>query len=306
MSDVLGWTLLGILLLSLLVLIISVYLVYSGVLTRIEIRTGSAPVRSITVAYKYTQEGYRDNALLQAECCRIDPHLPTIIIYYDDPKKVTASKCRSAVGTILTEGDQRPSVGQQELYKKLGFQIFTFPEVTHVVSSCFPYRTPLSIFLGMHTVYPQLDVYIKKRKLCAHPFLEIYSSRLIHYIRPLARQSHFYVPEVRGAPKRQPEEEEGSEEDGRTDITGGDSHSECSSVSRTPPSHSRGSSLCPSVTYRERRDSVSAGSDRRRRSSSTSSFEELQLETGGAVTSYGDGGDKLGSQDRGRVVEGEE
>lgn len=88
MPDVLGWTLIGILLLCLLVLIISVYLLYSGLLTPIEIRTGSAPVGSITVAYKYTQEGPNENALLQAECCRLAPHLPTITIYYDDPKKV--------------------------------------------------------------------------------------------------------------------------------------------------------------------------------------------------------------------------
>lgn len=57
------------------------------------------------------------------------------------------------------------------------------------------------------------------RKLCAHPFLEIYRSRLIYYMSPLARQGDFYVPEVQKAPKRQQEGEE-SEEDRRTDITG--------------------------------------------------------------------------------------
>ncbi|XP_047666611.1 testis-expressed protein 264 homolog isoform X2 [Tachysurus fulvidraco] len=140
------------------------------------------------------------------------------------------------------------------------------------------------------------------RKLCAHPFLEIYRSRLIYYMSPLARQGDFYVPEVQKAPKRQMESED-SEEDRRTDIT--DSHSECSSVSGLQ-SHSRDTSPSqshsPSVLHHQDRDSLSdtdTGSRRSRRSSSASSFEELQLEVEKCRTSDG-------PEHPGLVVEGEE
>lgn len=75
--------------------------------------------------------------------------------------QVPGPKCRCAVGSILSEGDQRPSAELQELYEMFGFRIFTFPEVTHVVSSRFPNRTRLSIILGVLRVYPQLNCYIK-------------------------------------------------------------------------------------------------------------------------------------------------
>ncbi|XP_047666612.1 testis-expressed protein 264 homolog isoform X3 [Tachysurus fulvidraco] len=121
---------------------------------------------------------------------------------------------------------------------------------------------------------------------------------------PLARQGDFYVPEVQKAPKRQMESED-SEEDRRTDITGADSHSECSSVSGLQ-SHSRDTSPSqshsPSVLHHQDRDSLSdtdTGSRRSRRSSSASSFEELQLEVEKCRTSDG-------PEHPGLVVEGEE
>ncbi|KAK3536725.1 hypothetical protein QTP86_022449 [Hemibagrus guttatus] len=366
MWDFLDWTVIGFFLLALLLSTFSVYVVYSGLLTEIHISTGSSPVKSMTVAYKYKEGPYKESGLLFTESCRIAPELPTVGVFYDDPKKVPAPKCRCAVGSILSEGDQRPSEELQELYEKFGFRIFTFPEVTHMVSSCFPYRTRLSITLGVCRVYPQLNCYIKRvhdrvlvgldfvldeerisfpqmprpcgivhrtcdhpvplrssnmtfvprpvglrehlhgdRKLCAHPFLEIYRNRLIYYISPLARQGDFYVPEVQKAPKRQQEGEE-SEEDRRTDITGEDSHSDRSSVSGLLQSHSRDTSpslsLSPSVLYHQRRDSLSdsdSGRRRSRRSSSASSFEELQLEAEKCVTSDG-------PEHPGLVVEGEE
>ncbi|XP_060766898.1 testis-expressed protein 264 homolog [Neoarius graeffei] len=313
MSGFLVWSGTGFFLLALLLLLLlSVYVVYSGLLTEIHISTGSSAVKTITVAYKYREGPYKESGLLFAESCRIAPELPTVGVFYDDPKKVPGPKCRCAVGSILSEGDQRPSAELQELYEKFGFRIFTFPEVTHVVSSRFPNRTRLSIILGVLRVYPQLNCYIKDRKLCAHPFLEIYRNRSIYYMSPLARQGDFYVPEVQKAPKRKQEGEE-SEEDRRTDITGADSHSDCSSVSSLLPSHSRDTSpalsLSPSVQDHQRRDSVSdsdSGSQTSQRSSSASSFEELQVEMEKGITSDGLEDTKISSQHQGLVVEGEE
>ncbi|XP_043108008.1 testis-expressed protein 264 homolog [Puntigrus tetrazona] len=244
------------------------YILYSGLTTEIHIRTGLPPVRSITIAYKYKVGPYKDCGSLFRESCSIGPKLPCIGIFYDDPKKVPAQKCRYAVGSILSEGEDAPNEEERQLYEKHCFRVFSFPEVTHVVTATFPHRTPLSIFLGVQRVYPQLNCYIKERKLCAHPFLEIYKGGMIHYMSPLARQGDFYVPEVREAQRWLMGKE--SEEDRRTDITGADSHSECSSVSRQPPSESRDTSPAPS---RERRwDSHHV---ERSDTSSASSFEEL-------------------------------
>lgn len=48
----------------------------------------------------------------------------------------------------------------------------------------------------------------QERRLCAHPFLEIYREGQIHFMAPLARQGDFYVPEVRRVERRLLEQEE--------------------------------------------------------------------------------------------------
>ncbi|XP_047663040.1 testis-expressed protein 264-like isoform X2 [Tachysurus fulvidraco] len=177
MWEFVDWGVTGFLFVVLLLLTCSVYVVYSGLLTEIHISTGSSPVKSMTVAYKYKQGPYKDSSLLFAESCRVAPELPTVGVFYDDPKKVPGPECRCAVGSILSEGDQRPNAELQELYEKFGFRIFTFPEVTHVVSSRFPYRTRLSVLLGVYRVYPQLDRYIKSlASLSPFLFLSLYPS----------------------------------------------------------------------------------------------------------------------------------
>ncbi|MEQ2178323.1 hypothetical protein GOODEAATRI_012862, partial [Goodea atripinnis] len=56
-----------------------------------------------------------------------------------------------------------------------------------------------------------------ERRLCAHPFLELYRDGQIQFIVPLARQGDFYVPEVRQAERRLSEQEESHSD---TDISG--------------------------------------------------------------------------------------
>ncbi|XP_051957287.1 LOW QUALITY PROTEIN: testis-expressed protein 264 homolog [Xyrauchen texanus] len=255
------------------------YILYSGLTTVIHIKTGLPPIRGISIGYKYKVGHYKDCGSLFKESCSIAPKLTSIGIFYDDPKKVPGHKCRYAVGSILSEGDEEPNEEQQQLYEKHGFRVYSFPEVTHVVTASFPHRTPLSIFLGVQKVYPQLNSYIKERKLCAHPFLEIFREGMIHYMAPLARQGDFYVPEVREAQRWLKE----SEEDGRTDITGADSHSERSSVSHLPPSESRDTSPAPSTTRSHSHGDINWECDRdfdhveTSDTSSVSSFEELDL-----------------------------
>lgn len=48
----------------------------------------------------------------------------------------------------------------------------------------------------------------QEKRLCAHPFLEIYRDGQIHFMAPLARQGDFYVPEVRRVERRTPVKDE--------------------------------------------------------------------------------------------------
>lgn len=50
----------------------------------------------------------------------------------------------------------------------------------------------------------QIIPLFQEKRLCAHPFLEIYRDGQIHFMAPLARQGDFYVPEVRRVERRPP------------------------------------------------------------------------------------------------------
>uniref|UniRef100_UPI00398ED69C testis-expressed protein 264 homolog n=1 Tax=Pristiophorus japonicus TaxID=55135 RepID=UPI00398ED69C len=278
MSELYLLALVALLLASLLLFSLLALAWYSGLLSEVTVRSGSPPVRALTLAYKYKQGPYREVGRLFTESTSIAPKLRSIGIYYDDPKQVPEEKLRYVAGSILSEGDEKPSEELVKLFEKFGFKIFSFPEVTHVVMTTFPFTTFLSLLLAMYRVYPVLNNYIKERKLCAHPCLEIYRGDLIYYMCPLARQGDFYVPELKEADKKQKEEEE---EDACTDITGADSFSDNSSVTYEAYTESREPSLAmsfiPGLTYREPEDSDNK-SDRSESVASGSSFEELDLE----------------------------
>ncbi|XP_035244133.1 testis-expressed protein 264 isoform X1 [Anguilla anguilla] len=284
MSDIVILALIVLLLLILLVTIVGLVL-YSGLLSNVDIRTGSPPIKNITIAYKFREGSYKECGSTFTESCSIGPKLCCIGVYYDDPKEVPAEKCRCAVGNILSEGEEKPDEELVRLYKKFGFKIFSFPEVAHVVTTTFPNRTPLSCLMGIYKVYPQMDNYIKERGLNAGPFLEIYQEEEIQYICPLACQNDFFVPEACDKAN------EKSEEDRQMDITagahsaGGDSNSETSPVSQMLLSESQETSQAPptemTLPEHEPEDEGSISDKNSAKSEdSASSFEELELELG--------------------------
>ncbi|XP_061687404.1 testis-expressed protein 264 homolog isoform X2 [Syngnathoides biaculeatus] len=191
-----------------LVSLLAGYFVYSGLLSDIIILTGSPPIKKVTFVYKFREGPYKKCVDLFKEANSIGPQLSCIGIFYDNPKQVPGPQCRCAVGSIVSEGEDKADEELLKRYVTSGFHVFSFPEVTHVVTTSFPRKTIFSIFLGIKRVYPRLESYIKERKLCAHPFLEIYREDLIHFMAPLARQGDFYVPEVRPAERRLSEQEE--------------------------------------------------------------------------------------------------
>ncbi|KAJ1109499.1 hypothetical protein NDU88_006859 [Pleurodeles waltl] len=194
--------------------------------------------------------------------------------------QVPVERCRYLVGTIIGEGDEKPKEDLVSQFEKFGFNIITFPEVSHAVTSTFPYTTPFSIQLATTRVHSALNEYIKERKLCAHPYIEIYKGDLIQFVCPLSRQSDFYVPEMKELLRKLREEEE---EAGIVD-TGTDMLSDSSSMSLEGPDNSRETSVATNMTSdfptTRNREEVDNRSEHSYSESgaSCSSFEELDLE----------------------------
>ncbi|NXX51750.1 TX264 protein, partial [Tricholaema leucomelas] len=283
MSD---WVLLGLIaaLVMLLLLTVFGFVVYSGLFTEVVVSAGSPPVGSITLAYKFRVGPYGESGQLFTDGCSISSKLCSIGIYYDNPHTVSPEKCRFAIGRILSEGDAKPSEEQIKRFQKYGFKIFSFPAPSHVVMATFPFTTPLSIHLAVNRVHPALDTYIKERKLCAHPRIEIYKEDRIYFVCPLARQGDFYVPEMKELERKSRATEA---EDAQTDITGADTMSETSSISIEATTDSRDTSVATSVLLpypasrgREEMDNRSEHSYSES-GASGSSFEELDLEVTG-------------------------
>ncbi|XP_061778671.1 testis-expressed protein 264 isoform X1 [Nerophis ophidion] len=160
MSDFILLLLIVVLLLCLLVTLV-VFLVYSGLLVDVVIKTGSPPVQNVTVAYKFKEGPYKESGAAFTEPCSIGPKQSTIAIYYDDPKQRPAEKCRYAVGSVLSEGEEKPDAELQKLYEKFGFKVISLPKVSHAVTTSFPATTPLSYILAPFRVYPRLSAYIE-------------------------------------------------------------------------------------------------------------------------------------------------
>ncbi|XP_029772694.1 testis-expressed protein 264 isoform X2 [Suricata suricatta] len=199
--------------------------------------------------------------------------------------QVPPEKCRCAVGSILSEGEESPSSELIQLYQKFGFKVFSFPAPSHVVTATFPYTSTLSIWLATRRVHPALDAYIKGRKLCAHPRLEIYQQDQIYFVCPLARQGDFYVPEVKETERKNRGPAEAS--DTQMDGTGADTMSDTSSVSLEVGPGSRETSaatLSPGVSSRGWDDGDTRSEHSYSESgTSGSSFEELDLEGEGPL-----------------------
>ncbi|KAL7832907.1 hypothetical protein SRHO_G00299250 [Serrasalmus rhombeus] len=221
MSDFIILSLIGVLILCLLLTLVG-FVFYSGLLAEVVIRTGSPPVKKMTIAYKFKKGSYKESGAAFTESCSIAPKLCSIGLYYDDPNQTQADCCRYAVGSILSEDKEKPDEELQRLYEKFGFSVISFPEVSCAVTSSFPNRCPLSPICGAYRVFPELNSYITERRLSAYPFLEICKGDLIHYMCPLENQESFFVPELlekQTEGEQKPKEGEEDEDDKGDEVT---------------------------------------------------------------------------------------
>lgn len=179
-----------------LILTLAAFVFCSGLLSEVVVRTGSPPVKKITVAYKFRKGSYRDRGAAFTESCSIAPKLCSVGLYYDNPNEAEGDCCRYAVGSILSQDEEKPDEDLQRLYEKFGFRVVTFPEISCAVTSSFPNRCMLSPICGAYRVFPELHSYITERGLSAYPFIEICKGDLIQYMCPLENQDSFFVPEL--------------------------------------------------------------------------------------------------------------
>jgi len=184
------WLLLTVIL---LILTVFIYLVYSGLLFSVEVSTSETLYGPMTFAYKTHIGPYKNVGEIFTESFCLLPDNEQLGIYYDDPQGVSPDLLRAAVGPILAKGKEKPDPGQMEKLIKEGFKIAHLPKPSFVVTSSFPFRTTLSIFLAIFKVYPKLRDYISERNLCAYPAMEVYTDNSIVFLMPLSRQDDFFV-----------------------------------------------------------------------------------------------------------------
>lgn len=245
-------------------------LTYSGLFTSFDISAGKPSFDSLTVAYKFARGPYKNAGELFTRVSALTPELRSIGVYYDDPQEVMPSELRYIVGAVLCEGKEEVKKEYESLYTENGFIITNFPAVSQAITTTFPFRNTLSIFIAVARVYPHLAEYIKTRSLCAHPMIEIYENDHIVFMVPLAKQDEFYVPEA----KEDNSDEERTTSDGIQEIS---SHSDNISLltdkSVENPLSGDGSPVSDNLTMPK--SSTNGTPD----DSAGSSFEELNLES---------------------------
>lgn len=262
--------------LILLLLTLLGFLSYCGLFAPIDIKAEKPPFNELKVAYKFSRGSYKNSGALFTEAHSIAPTLKCIGVYYDDPSEVDVPRLRYLVGVVLNDTERPATKEVKEQLEAEGFKTASFPAVDHAVTTVFPFRGSVSVMIAMARVYPKLREYIKEKLLCARPMMEIYEGERVLFVCPLAKQDEFYVEEATEDPEEGATTDPGtttaSEEDHAEDGEDEDEEEEeppSPPTSQPASSNGNGGNGNPEESDHER------GS----RSSTTSSFEELRLET---------------------------
>lgn len=98
------WVSLCVVIISLLSLLTAAgYILYSGFLADITVLTGCPPIKKIIFAYKFKQGPYKNCGQLFKETNRIGPGLPSVGVFYDDPKKVSIQLVLSVYEQMISD-----------------------------------------------------------------------------------------------------------------------------------------------------------------------------------------------------------
>jgi hypothetical protein len=180
---------------AILIFTLILFLSVAGLFTRIEIKTQETMLGPMVMAYKTSVGSYKNSGDLFTESWSLLPHRGQIGLYYDDPQNVPENELRSAVGPILSKGNEKPVKDEMDLMIKHGYKIFHLPDPGFVVTTTFPFNTTLSFLIAIWRVYPRLKKYITEKSLCAYPAIEVYQAEEIVFMMPLSHQEEFFVTE---------------------------------------------------------------------------------------------------------------
>lgn len=81
-------------------------------------------------------------------------------IYYDDPEKLEKSKLRSEIGAVLSKKNFQRY--RSKLLRR-GLQLRILPRQNYV-STEFPYRNIISVYLGVSKAYPAIKKYTSEKR----------------------------------------------------------------------------------------------------------------------------------------------
>ncbi len=101
-------------------------------------------------------------------------------VYYDNPKKVPAEKLRSKAGCIIEPKDMDQNIRLTGTYK-----VMTIAGQPMIYAE-FPFKSKLSIMVGIMKVYPLLESYCEQKDLKFRESMEIYDipNKKIVYLMP--------------------------------------------------------------------------------------------------------------------------
>ncbi|XP_002402779.3 testis-expressed protein 264 homolog [Ixodes scapularis] len=257
--------------LILLLLSILAFLGYCGLFAPIDIKAEKPPFKDLEVAYKFCRGSYKNSGAHFTEVHSIAPSLKCIGVYYDDPNEVETLHLRYLVGVVLNDTERPATKEAKQQLESEGYKTASFPAVDHAVTTVFPFRGSVSVMIAMARVYPKLREYIKEKLLCARPLIEIYEGDRVVFVCPLAKQDEFYVEETS-------EEFDEGATSGTTTASEDpeDEEDDEGNASPSPAAHSQASSSNNGASTGAPEES---DHERGSRSSTTSSFEELRLET---------------------------
>lgn len=105
-------------------------------------------------------------------------------IYYDNPKKVETGKLRSEAGCIIEAADRDK---MSELADKYTTKVL--PKEEYITTE-FPFKGGLSVFVSIMKVYPALNKYVKENAYQEDtPVMEIYDipNKKIQYRKKIAK-----------------------------------------------------------------------------------------------------------------------
>lgn len=148
------------------------YLAYSGLFAKVEFK--ESDFSSFVFAFKrhqgdYAKIGFEMKALEKELKKNKVEYKEGIGIFFDNPKEIAKDDLRSVAGVVL------PS-SSIERAKEIGLEVAEYPNASGVLGEL-PYKSPLSVMLGVFKIYPKFDEYAQENSVKTGAVIEVYDNK---------------------------------------------------------------------------------------------------------------------------------